>query len=119
VNKVPGGQTKAPDRPDAKGIEGAVRQALKEYIEKVLFNAANPAGDAFRASVLEGRSDGEREAAKKEMLSQASRWISRARGWEKNVDGDKTVYSGRLYQLHTDVTLDKTGKPLEVRVELD
>jgi hypothetical protein len=119
VEKTEAGPTKAADRPDARGIEGSVRGALKQYIENVLFNPSNPDGEPFRTAVLIERGNQEREQAKKEMVAQASRWMPKARGWEKEVDGDKTTYVGRLYQLHTEITLDKTGKVLKVNVEID
>jgi hypothetical protein len=119
VKSGPSGQTNKAERPDAKGIEGSVRTALKNYIEKTLFNPDDPEGAEFRASILDGRDDAGREAAKKEMLAQASRWMPKARGWERTIVGDTAVYAGRLFQVHTEVTLDKTGKPMAVKVSIE
>ena len=53
------------------------------------------------------------------MISQALRWTLKSRGWERLTEPERTVYAGRLYQLHTEVVVDKTGRITKVSVELD
>jgi hypothetical protein len=96
-----------------------VRSALQGHITSVLFNPSHPAGSAFREAVLGHRSPSDIEAAKREMLSVAGGWSSDDPSWERHQGEDDTVvYSGRLWQLYTEVKLHP-GAPPQVYVEID
>lgn len=98
-------------------VEVAVRKALQDHIHQVLFNPRNAAGAEFREAVIAWRTPAEQKKAKADMLAEAAKWSPR--GWEKFVDGKTTTYGGRLFQLYTEVTLDKSGNAKKVYVEID
>ena len=91
------------------------RKALVEYLRSDLGNPASQSqsATAFRREIADPK------ATLRLMFAQASRWSPTAKGWERQVDGGKTTYTGSLADLYTELTVSKTGRISHVFVEID
>lgn len=83
----------------------AVRQALKDHVNGVLFHKGNRAGEAFRAAQLLGKSEAEQKALQQALLAEAARWTPAKDQWTRTVAGPVTTFAGRF-----------GGKPLRIEV---
>ena len=95
------------------------RAALASYVQNVMFNTGNPEGEAFRSNVLGGQSPAVVADIRRQLDAAAASWSPTAPDWEKTVTGDTTTYSGRFFQLYTEVRFKPNTVSPEVYVEID
>jgi hypothetical protein len=103
------------DETRARELAGA---ALNSYIDNVLFTE-DPAGANFRQAILSFRPQAEWATVKQTMHDDVAKFVQNA---EKSTDAQipgSFWFSGSLFQLYTDVKLDRTGKVLQAFVEID
>lgn len=105
-------------RPAGTSMTERGRTALTNYVKDVLLNSAEPEGGAFRTTVLGGRTANEKRQVGETMLAEAALWAPDAPGWERSTEGAVIVFSGRLYQLYTELKFDGSKAP-RVYVKID
>jgi hypothetical protein len=109
---------KATTRPAVPTVTDLGRQALGDYVKNVLFNSGNPEGASFRSAIVDGHTPTEKAEIRRQMDAEVAAWSPTAPDWEKTVQGTTTTYSGRLFQLYTEVKFEAQKAP-SVFVEID
>ncbi|MGC4122257.1 MAG: DUF4332 domain-containing protein [Myxococcales bacterium] len=103
------------DEAKARELAGA---ALHKHIDEVLFST-DPAGKSFRDAILGWRPQAEWPKVQQQMHDDVANFVKTAElSTDENVPGS-FWFSGRLFQLYSEVKLDKTGKALNTYVEID
>ncbi|HEY3445822.1 MAG TPA: DUF4332 domain-containing protein [Myxococcales bacterium] len=103
------------DETQARELAG---EALHSHIDKVLFSE-DPAGKSFRDAILGWRPKEEWPKVQQQMHADVANFVKNAElSTDESVPGSYW-FSGRLFQLYTEVKLDKTGKALNAYVEID
>ena len=94
----------------------SIQQALTNHINTVLFNQLNPNGKRFRHYILnqQYRRQITKQQCKQRMLTEAQQWAPHT----IDTYSTSTVHSGRLYGLHTEVTVND-DEVIKVYVEID
>lgn len=103
---------------DQAGAREVAGQALHRYIDEVLFTDHKD-GESFREAILGWRPQSEWPKVKQQMHDDVANFVKDA---EKSTDAQipgSYWFSGRLFQLYTEVKVDKTGKVLSTYVEID
>ncbi len=105
--------------PEAQ-LEKAGREALTNYVEKVIFNPSNPDGASFRGELLDHLTPAQRDAAHKRMLDEAAAFTPNANGWSTmDFDTRTLAAEGRFYDLYSNLFFEKGLKLPRVLVEVD
>jgi hypothetical protein len=95
----------------------AAREALRTYVRTILFDEANPEGEALREALLLARRGG---GARERLLRAVDLWGPGAPEWRAVLGSDDGVtYAGRVLQLYTEVRVDGRGKIEHTAVCLD
>lgn len=103
---------------DAAKAREVAGEALHKYIDNVLFTDAEE-GESFREAILAWRPKSEWPKVQQQMHEDVANFVRDAeKSTDKQIPGSYW-FSGRLFQLYTEVTVDKTGKVLNTYVEID
>lgn len=101
------------------------RQAMKDYVNTVLFNTANPEGSSFRNACLDDNVHSDyAKTVKTQMLAQAATWDpqttkdSEGEDWEKFEGTGAITFGGRFWGLYSEISL-QPGKAPSMYVEID
>jgi hypothetical protein len=102
----------------ALSITDQGRKALGDYVKNVVFNTGNAEGESFRSNIIDGHTPAEVADIHRQLDEAAASWSPTGTDWEKTVSGNTTTYSGRFFQLYTEVKFEGTKAP-SVYVEID
>ena len=108
--------TDPPPQPTTITDQG--RKALADDVKNVLFNTGNPEGAAFRSAITDGQTPTAVAEIRRQLDEAAASWSPTATDWQKTVSGNNTAWSGRFFQLYTEVRFEGT-KPPSVYLEID
>ncbi len=97
----------------------AARRALRSYLENVIFDESNEEGELLRQALFASRDPASCDALRRRLLAEAALWGPGSPEWRALEEGDSTILSGRLLQLHTEVLLDGAGRIARAMVSLD
>jgi len=103
------------DETKARELAG---NALHQHIDQVLFTN-DPAGKMFRDAVLAWRPSTEWPVVQQKMHADVANWVKNAELSTNPAIPGGFVLSGSLFQLYTEVNVDKVGKILRTYVEID
>jgi hypothetical protein len=112
------GSVTPPTRIDEARAREIAAAAMHTHIDQVLFGT-DPAGADFREAILSWRPEAEWPKVREQMHADVANFAKTAElSTDEKIPGSYW-FSGRLFQLYSEVKLDPAGKVLSTYVEID